>query len=628
MHEAIRTLSEIDEHLALRTFLVSHGISEADYVVWGSIKGHPKASGLLKQNGFAHLTRWLAHLDSLEPFKRTMNMLAAFKADIARSKKRAAGFALGLPNAIHGAVVTRFPPEPSGYLHIGHAKAVMLNKYFADMYEGRLLIRFDDTNPSKEKVEFEETILEDLRLLGAVGDRVSHTSDYFDQLHAYAIQLIEAGRAYADDTDATTPVEQPCACPPKSHGKLSQMAYERFHGIPSSRRGASTEDNLLRFSQMTRGDGAKWCLRAKISVDDPNKALRDPVIYRCNTTPHHRTGDKWKVYPTYDFACPVVDSLEGVTHALRTNEYRDRNPQYHWMIDALGLRRVDIWDFSRLNFIYTVLSKRKLQQFVDKGLVTGWDDPRFPTVRGIMRRGLTVEALKQFMLQQGPSQAVLSLEWDSLWAINKRIIDPTASRFCAILDDRCVSVDVLNGPVEPFTKTVPRHKKNPGIGTKVTTYANRIIVEQVDAASFALGEEITLMDWGNAIVRNKLLAADGSVSSLTVDLHLAGDFKATEKKITWLAPTTTVEVTLLDYDYLISKKKLADGDNWADFVTPTTEFRADAVADANVGDLGGVRIVQFERKGYYAYDGRGADGRLKFIKIPDGRAGSVASKGQ
>lgn len=163
------------------------------------------------------------------------------------------------------------------------------------------------------------------------------------------------------------------------------MRAERMDGIASKRRDSTVEESLARFAEMKTGseEGQRWCIRAKMSVDNPNKAMRDPVVYRCNTLPHHRTGDKWKIYPTYDFACPVVDSLEGVTHALRTNEYRDRNPQYSWMIEALGIRPVKIWDFSRLNFIYTLLSKRKLHWFVDKGLVTGWDDPRFPTVRGM-----------------------------------------------------------------------------------------------------------------------------------------------------------------------------------------------------------------------------------------------------
>lgn len=299
------------------------------------------------------------------------------------------------------------------------------------------------------QTEFEETILEDLRLLGIEGDLVTHTSDHFEKLHELAVQLIRDGKAYADDTDNTVPADLPCSCPSKQHGNLTRMAHERWHGIPSARRNATVEENLRRFEEMAKGttEGLGWCIRAKISLDDPNKAMRDPVVYRVNLTTHHRTGyvshylkmfiltfnsDKWKVYPTYDFACPAVDSLEGVTHALRTNEYRDRNAQYAWMLDALHLPTVRMWDFSRLNFIYTLLSKRKLHWFVEQGLVRGWDDPRFPTVRGIRRRGMTVDALRQFMLSQGPSHAVVSLEWDSIWALNKKVIDPVAPRFWAV----------------------------------------------------------------------------------------------------------------------------------------------------------------------------------------------------
>src|SRR5690606_38272005 len=248
-----------------------------------------------------------------------------------------------------------------------------------------------DTNPTKEKQEYQDSILEDLATLGIKHDKLSYTSDYFDQLYDLAIKMIELGKAYCDDTEQM------------------QMRAERMDGIPSKRRERTVEENLAIFDEMKKGTelGRKNCLRAKISVDDPNKAMRDPVIYRCNPTPHHRTGSKYLMYPTYDFACPVVDSLEGVTHALRTIEYRDRNAQYAWMIDALGLRKVHIWDFARMNFVRTLLSKRKLTWFVDQGHVWGWDDPRFPTVRGIIRRGMTVEALKQFILSQGPSKNVV-----------------------------------------------------------------------------------------------------------------------------------------------------------------------------------------------------------------------------
>ncbi|KAJ2516294.1 glutamate--tRNA ligase, partial [Coemansia sp. RSA 1937] len=212
--------------------------------------------------------------------------------------------------ATGGQVITRFPPEPNGFLHIGHAKAALLNEYFARSHNGKLIVRFDDTNPNKEKAEFEESITEDLRLLGIHGDVVTHTSDHFQTIYEYALKMINKGLAYADDTPHET------------------MKEERMNGIASQRRDQSVEENLQRFELMRQGteEGLTWCLRAKMSVDNPNKAMRDPVIFRCNLTPHHRTGTLWKIYPTYDFCCPIVDSIEGVTHALRSMEYRDRNP--------------------------------------------------------------------------------------------------------------------------------------------------------------------------------------------------------------------------------------------------------------------------------------------------------------
>ncbi|KAG6333574.1 hypothetical protein ID866_5513 [Astraeus odoratus] len=609
-------LDSLDDHLAYRTFLVSHDISGADWALWGSIRAAIKVLGLLKNGHHAHALRWFTHLESLESTQVALASVTAAKANKARSTKTAASFALGLQDAKEGEVVTRFPPEPSGYLHIGHAKAAMLNQYFAKMYKGKLIIRFDDTNPTKERTEFEQTILEDLRLLNIEGDRVTHTSDYFDTIYDLAIQLIRAGKAYADDTEQ------------------AQMREERGKGIASAHRDDSVEDNLKHFAEMKAGtsEGIRWCLRAKISVDDQNKALRDPVIYRCNLVPHHRTGDKWKIYPTYDFACPIVDSIEGVTHALRTNEYRERNAQYYWMLEALGIRRVLIWDFSRLNFIYTLLSKRKLHWFVDNKLVKGWDDPRFPTIRGIRRRGMTVEALSQFMLAQGPSQAIVSLEWDSIWAINKKVIDPVAPRFWAIVKDNMVPVTLSGGPENPEVRSLPRHKKNAEVGEKSTVYSNTILVEQEDAVSFEDGEEITLMDWGNAIVRSKTTGSNNEITSLTMDLHLEGDFRKTKKKITWLAQATNahplVDAVLLDYDYLITKKKLEEEDDVKDFVTPVSEFREDAYADANVKTLQKGNIIQFERKGYYIFDGVAEEGKLEFIKIPDGRAANLASKAE
>lgn len=605
---------DLDQHLALRTFLVGNSLTAADISVWSGIRASSPVIGLVKQGFHKHLQRWFNHIDSLPPVSDALVALADARADKFKNKKVASGFDLFLKDAQEGQVVTRFPPEPSGYLHVGHAKAAILNQYFARQYKGKLIIRFDDTNPSKEKSEFEDSIVEDLALLGVHGDVTTHTSDYFDTLYKLAIQLIQAGKAYTDDT------------------LQEQMRAERMDGIASARRESTIEENMTRFAEMTTAsvEGRRWCLRAKMSVDDPNKALRDPVIYRCNPDiAHHRTGNTWKVYPTYDFACPVVDSIEGVTHALRTNEYRDRNPQYEWMLDQLNLRKVEIWDFARLNFVYTLLSKRKLQWFVDKGHVSGWDDPRFPTVRGIRRRGMTIETIQEFILSQGPAQQVTNMEWDSIWTINKRLIDPVVPRHVAVDKEGLVKVTV-SGTSGPSEKDVPKHKKNPDLGVKTTVFDSTIYVEQQDARTFADGEEVTMMDWGNVIIQSRTSDAAGNVSEIQAVAHLDGDFKKTKKKVHWLAKSPArsfIEVTLLDFDYLITKKKLEEDDNVADFVTPNSEFRSDAFADHNIASLTESTAIQFERKGYYILDKKsGKDGKPEFIKIPDGKAASSASK--
>lgn len=366
--------------------------------------------------------------------------------------------------------------------------------------------------------------------------------------------------------------------------------------------------------------------------------LYSTLLYNLHTqthnsaAPHHRTGTKYRVYPTYDFACPIVDSVEGVTHALRTNEYHDRNDQYAWFLSALRLRKVSIWDYSRLNFVYTLLSKRKLTWFVDSKRVAGWDDPRFPTVRGIRRRGLTIEALREYILMQGASKNTLLLEWDKLWAINKRIIDPTAARYTALAKDALVPVSLCGGagagvPTADEVRSLPRHKKNPQLGNKDVVYSAQLLMEQADCAGLVIGDEFTLMDWGNAIVKDLSRDDQGRVTAMQCELNLAGDFKKTALKATWLAAAAARPAVLHDYDYLITKKKLEEEDSLDDCLTPVTEFITEAVGDANLGALKRGEIIQLERKGFFIVDAE-ANGNepVHLIAIPDGKAKTTASK--
>ncbi|KAI9828405.1 MAG: hypothetical protein M1832_002833 [Thelocarpon impressellum] len=606
-------LLELNTHLTLRSHIVGYTLTVADLAVWGALRGNRAAYSNVQKGSLVNVARWFRYLEEAFPWipPTVESLNARQKATTAAKSKAGASYDIALQDTEKG-VVTRFPPEPSGYLHIGHAKAALLNDYFAhEKYQGTLLLRFDDTNPSKEKEEFQDAILEDLKLMGIKPDKTSYTSDYFQELYEYCVRMIKEGKAYADDTDQAT------------------MREERMHGIASKRRNRSIDENLDIFEEMKKGSevGVKNCIRAMMSVDNPNKAMRDPVIYRCNPLPHHRTGDTWKTYPTYDFCCPIVDSMEGVTHALRTIEYRDRNPQYEWFLDALKLRRVHIWDFARMNFIRTLLSKRKLTKLVDQGVVWGWDDPRFPTIRGIRRRGMTIGALREFILKQGPSRNIVNLDWTIFWATNKKYIDMIAPRHTALTKQDAVPATVVGGPARPFTEDKPRHGKNPELGTKKVAYSASILFDQADAKTFKQDEEITLMNWGNAIVRNISTAAvngEHVVTNLEVELHLAGDVKKTEKKVTWLATEgqTLVPVVMKDFDYLITKDKVEEDDNIDDLLNPTTEFITDAVADCNVADLKEGDIIQFERTGYFRVDeAYTTDKPAVLFNIPTGKTG-------
>ncbi|RMZ57589.1 hypothetical protein APUTEX25_001789 [Auxenochlorella protothecoides] len=612
----------ISAFLALRTYLVGHSLSLADVAVWGQLQATLQWDKLRKANpALAHLGRWYDHVGSTPALAAVAEALGPRRRfttpkptnpelGAAAGGGATGSFDIGLENAEMGKVVTRFPPEPSGYLHIGHAKAALINQHIADMYKGRMLVRFDDTNPSKEKDEYTQSIIADMQRLGLRYAGITYTSDYFEQLAECARRMIAKGYLYADDT----PVEQ--------------MREERMAGTPSVRRDRPVSETTAIFEEMlvASEEGQRHCLRVKLDMSAPNKALRDPVAYRCNLEPHWRTGQKYKCYPTYDFACPFVDAIEGVTHALRTSEYKDREAQFYMILKLQqdvwpGLPHVTMWDYARLSFIYTVLSKRKLTWFVENGIVDGWDDPRMPTVQGIMRRGLKMEALKEFMLGQGASKNMTYQEWDKIWTINKKLIDPVCPRHTAVEQSNRVLVTLSNGPASPETMSVPKHAKYPPAGEKIQTRTNRIWWDQADAAVVAEGEEVTLMGWGNAIVRKISKREDDTVQSIEAELHLEGDFKKTKLKLTWLADIPElVPLELHHLGYLINKKRLEEDDIFEECVNRNSRTITAAAGDANMAQLQKGDIIQLERKGYFIVDaGVEHGGSVVLLNIPDGR---------
>jgi glutamyl-tRNA synthetase len=495
-------------------------------------------------------------------------------------------------------VTTRFPPEPSGFMHVGHIKAALMNDYFAHIkYPGRLIVRFDDTNPAKEKPEFYESILSDLETVRIKPDTVSYTSDHFDELIEQAERLMKLGKGYVDSSSR------------------DEVKLGRAKGIDSPCRANSLETNLALWDEMKRGTelGMKCVLRGKIDMNHPNRVLRDPSLYRCIAAPaHHRTGTKYKVYPLYDFSIPIVDSLEGVTHALRSSEFHDRNALYDWVVDALGLRKAVIEDFSRLNFAYVLLSKRKLQWFVDHGVVAGWDDPRFPTVRGLNRRGLTIEAMREFVQSQGSSKSINLMDMDKLWVMNKRILDPIVPRYTAIGAEGAYTVRISGAPAEAEMRQVPCHKKNASLGSKAVAFSDTVLLDAEDGRALVAGEEVTLMDWGNVLIET----VDAPSRTATARLHLEGSVKDTKKKLTWLsakgpAPLATVEA--VEFDHLITVPKIPEGATWEEYVRPVSRVAYRLLASPDLAALPRGKPIQLERRGYFICDGPGV-----FNMIPDG----------
>jgi len=485
-------------------------------------------------------------------------------------------------------------------------KACMLNAHFAQRYEGKMLLRFDDTNPSKEKEEYEEAILHDLKSLSIVPYKISHTSDHFAAIKEIASAMIKNGLAYVD---------------PSPQEEQQKLRFEKKDG---PHRNASVEENLRLWGEMHAGseEGLKCCLRAKINMQSDNGSMRDPTIFRTNLTPHAQTKDTYKAYPTYDLACPIVDSIEGVTHALRDLQYSDRDAQYNWFLTNLKLRHVDIWGFSRINFVQTLLSKRKLQWMIDQKMAEGWDDPRFPTVGGILRRGMTVGGLKNFILSMGASRNSNLMGWDKIWAENKKVVDPIATRYTALLADGLVPLTLEGAPADAYAETLFKHPKDQSLGKKVRLFAPTVLLQQEDAALIAEGEEVTLMSWGNAIVKTVVRADSGAVVRLEGALHLAGDVKKTKKKLTWLADTPDlVDVTLVDLDFIIKKEKVEEDDKLEDILNLESVLPYPAKGEASLRTVKRGETIQVERRGYYICDTpyvRASD-PIRFLFVPDGR---------
>uniref|UniRef100_I3J4N5 Bifunctional glutamate/proline--tRNA ligase n=1 Tax=Oreochromis niloticus TaxID=8128 RepID=I3J4N5_ORENI len=578
-------LAELDKALSLRTFLVGHALTLADLSVWAALKDHgewPKQG-----KSFSHVSRWFFFLSSQVPFTAVGNKYASKKVE---GKKADVGKFVELPGAEMGKVVVRFPPEASGYLHIGHAKAALLNQHYQVTFKGKLIMRFDDTNPEKEKEDFERVILEDVAMLQIHPDQFTYTSDHFPTIMKFAEKLLAEGKAYIDNT------------PPE------QMKQEREQRVESSCRNNSVEQNMKMWSEMKAGTeyGQTCCMRAKIDMNSNNGCMRDPTLYRCKNAAHPRTRNTYRVYPTYDFACPIVDSLEGVTHALRTTEYHDRDEQFYWIINALGLRKPHVWEYARLNLNNTVLSKRKLTWFVDQGYVDGWDDPRFPTVRGVLRRGMTVEGLKQFIAAQGGSRSVVNMEWDKIWAFNKKVIDPVAPRYTALSSSYVVPVSVPEATEE--MKEIAKHPKNAEVGMKEVWYSPRVLIEGADAETFTEGETVTFINWGNLIITkiNKYdHRADGKVLSMEARLNLDNkDYKKTTK-ITWLAETNNsplVPAICVNYQPLISKAVITKDDNFKDYINKHSKLEEKMLGDPCLKNLKKGDIIQLQRRGFYICD--------------------------
>ncbi len=514
-------------------------------------------------------------------------------------------------------VVTRFPPEPNGYLHIGHAKAICLNFGVAEEYRGRCHLRFDDTNPTKEEQEFIDAIKRDVHWLGFDwGEHLYHASDYFEQLYEWAEYLIREGKAYVDDT------------PPDQ--MRSQRGTLTEPGQNSPYRYRSVEENLDLFRRMRAGEfpnGAR-VLRAKIDMASPNMNLRDPVLYRILHAEHPRTGNAWCVYPTYDYAHGQSDAIEGVTHSLCTLEFEDHRPLYDWLIENLPVpAHPHQYEFARLNIAYMVMSKRFLTRLVHEGRVSGWDDPRMPTLAGVRRRGIPAAALRDFVRRSGITKSNSVSEYASFEYSIRELLNRTALRRMAVL--RPLKVVVENWS-EGRTETLEaiNNPEDPSAGTRPITFGRELYIERDDFMEnppkkfFRLGpgREVRLRYGYFITCREAVKNAAGEVVELrcTYDPATRGgnappDGRRVQATLHWVAAADAIKAEVRLYNHLFTRPDPgADGDLMADLNPNSLEVLHDCLVEPALAATPIGEAVQFERIGYFSADPDSTPGKPVF----------------
>ena len=518
-----------------------------------------------------------------------------------------------------GRVQTRFPPEPNGYLHIGHAKSICLNFGLAAEFGGKTNLRFDDTNPSKEETEYVESIKENVRWLGFDWeDRLFYASDYFDQLYEWAVKLIKAGKAYVDDLTAEEI---------RMHrGTLTEP------GKDSPYRKRSVEENLDLFERMRAGefpDGSR-VLRAKIDMASPNLNMRDPVMYRILHAEHHRTGNKWCIYPMYDYAHGESDSIEEVTHSICTLEFEDHRPLYNWFIQQLGIFPSRQIEFDRLNLTYTLLSKRKLLQLVEEGHVSGWDDPRMPTISGIKRRGYTPEAIRNFCGAIGVSKTNGSIELAMLEHFVREDLNKRAQRVMAML--RPLKVVIDNYPENQIEEMdAVNNPEDLSAGTRKVAFSRVLYIEQDDFREdppkqyyrLSPGREVRLR-YGYFVLCTSVVKNDqGEVVEVhcTYDPQTRGgnsppDGRKVKSTIHWVSAAHAIDAEVRIYDNLFMKEDPNQTEAGQDFTAnlnpKSLEILSPAKVEPSLANATVGNRYQFERLGYFCVDPDSAPGKLVF----------------